>query len=195
MYEEKKYNLKELAGISDETITEHLKLYTGYVKHTNLILEKAKNLIENTETQYAGTETQRRFGFEWNGMRNHEIYFSLLEGGPQNLTINSNLGKALEKQWGSFDSWLTNFKKIATTRGPGWVVLYLDSSTNQLLNTWVDEQHIGVLNGAQPILILDMWEHAYFLDYHPAEKMKYVDAFFANVNWTIAENLFLSAKK
>ena len=192
-YEEKKFNIGKLEGISEKTISEHLKLYAGYVKHTNVILEKVSGLIENSETQYSGQETQRRFGFEFNGMRNHEIYFSLLENGKKDLEDDSNLKMAIEKQWGSFDIWLTEFKKIALTRGPGWSILYLDSNTNTLLNAWVDEHQIGVLSSVKPIIVLDMWEHAYFLDYSPADKIKYIESFFANINWSVAEDFFSSA--
>lgn len=193
-YEERKFNIGKLEGISEKTIVEHLKLYTGYVKHTNLILEKAGDLLKNPDTQYAGTEMQRRFSFEFNGMRNHEIYFSLLESGAQPIKIDSELYKAIAKQWGSFEAWLENFKKIATTRGPGWVMLYKDIQTGNLLNSWVDEQHQGILNGLPVIIALDVWEHAFFLDYSPADKMKYVEAFFANLNWATAEQLFLNAQ-
>jgi superoxide dismutase, Fe-Mn family len=193
-YEEKKFNLGTLSGISEKTISEHLKLYAGYVKHTNLILEKVSGLISNSETQYSGQEMQRRFGFEFNGMKYHEIYFSLLENGKSDLPEASELRMAIEKQWGSFDTWFTEFKKITLTRGPGWAVLCFDNNTGTLLNSWVDEHHIGVLNSVKPILVLDMWEHAYYLDYTPAEKIKYIESFFNNINWSVAELFFLNAK-
>ncbi len=186
-YEEKKFNIGKLEGISERTVAEHLKLYAGYVKHTNLILE-------NSDAGYTGAEVGRRFGFEFNGMRNHEIYFSLLESGAQSPKTDGELYKAIAKQWGSFEAWLENFKKIATTRGPGWVMLYKDTQTGNLLNSWVDEQHSGILNGLPIIIALDVWEHAFFLDYSPADKIKYVEAFFANLNWSVAEQLFLNAR-
>jgi Fe-Mn family superoxide dismutase len=193
-YEEKKFNIGKLEGISEKTITEHLKLYSGYVKHTNLILEKAGDLIKNPDTQYAGAEMQRRFSFEFNGMRNHEIYFSLLENSNKDGIKEGKLFSEISKTWGSFDAWLENFKKIAVgVRGPGWVMLYRDKTTGNLLNSWVDEQHLGILNGLDVIIALDMWEHSYYLDYTPAEKGKYVDAFFVNLNWTVAEKLFENA--
>jgi Fe-Mn family superoxide dismutase len=193
-YEEKKFNIGKLEGISEKTITEHLKLYAGYVKHTNLILEKAGDLIKNPDTQYAGAEMQRRFSFEWNGMRNHEIYFSLLENSDKTGIKEGKLFAEISKSFGSFDAWLENFKKIATSvRGPGWVMLYRDATTGALLNSWVDEQHLGILNGLDVIIALDMWEHSYYLDYTPAEKSKYVEAFLANLNWEVAEKLFENA--
>lgn len=193
-YEEKKFNLGQIAGISEKTMTEHLKLYSGYVKHTNLILEKSADLLKNPDTAYSGAEMQRRFGFEFNGMKNHELYFSLLSDGAKDLPENSALKSALEKQWGSYENWLENFKKMAGTRGPGWVILYYDKQNDTLLNSWVDEQHSGILGGLTPIIALDMWEHAFYLDYITADKGKYVEAYFTNLNWLVAEEIFLSAK-
>jgi Fe-Mn family superoxide dismutase len=194
-YQEKKFNIGKLEGISEKTITEHLKLYAGYVKHTNLILEKAGDLLKNPDTQYAGAEMQRRFSFEFNGMRNHEIYFSLLESRDGDSVKEGKLYSEIAKNWGSFENWQENFKKVATaTRGPGWVMLYKDTETGNLLNSWVDEQHLGILNGLDVIIALDMWEHSYYLDYAPADKSKYVEAFFANLNWAVAEKLFENAR-
>ena len=193
-YEEKKFNIGKLEGVSEKTVSEHLKLYAGYVKHVNLILEKAYDLVDNPETEYAGREMQRRFGFEWNGMRNHEIYFSLLENGQRDLTEDGELKKAIEKRWGTFETWLVNFKKLAGTRGPGWVMLCQDAESGELLNIWAEEHHIGLLNGVKTVLVLDMWEHAFLSDYATADKMKYVEAFFANLNWSVAEKLFANAK-
>ncbi len=123
-------------------------------------------------------------------MRNHEIYFSSLSGGAKTLPDNSELKKALTEQHGSFETWLTSFKNLAMTRGIGWAVLWYDKKDQRLLASWVDEQHLGQLNGSQMILAIDMWEHAYYLDYIPAEKKKYVEAFFENLNWEIIEENF-----
>ena len=138
-------------------------------------------------------ELQRRFGFEWNGMRNHEYYFKSLEGGAKNLPPDSKLKIAIEKQAPSFDLWLSGFKNLAMTRGIGWAILYYDKQTDQLMHTWVDEQHLGQLNGLQYILGIDMWEHAYVYDYPTSEKKKYVEAFFENLNWEVIEENFKKA--
>ena len=194
-YIQKTFTLPELKGISNKNIEEHLKLYAGYVKNTNLILEKIAELSKDElGNAYVLGELQRRFGFEFGGMRNHEYYFSSLENGPKNLTENSELKKAIIKDFGSFEEWLNRFKSVAMTRGIGWVILYYDKTTNQLLNTWVDEHHLGQLVSISPILCLDMWEHAYYLDYIPAEKKKYVEAFFENLNWEVLEENFKNAQ-
>lgn len=183
MYKEQIFNISGLKGISDKTIEEHLKLYSGYVKNTNKILEQTE----------IDTELQRRLGFEFDGMRNHEYYFSLLEGGSTELK-EGKLKKAIEDRWGSFDAWLSEFKGIAKTRGVGWAILYADPKTGSLLNAWIDEQHLGHLVECQPIVALDMWEHSFVADHLPSGKGNYVDDFFLNINWEVAESFFLKVK-
>lgn len=195
-FEERKFNIPKLKGISEKAIEEHLKLYGGYVKNTNTILAKIDEYAKDAESNaYALGELQRRFGFEFDGMRNHEYYFAHFEDGSSALDGKSGLKKAVEEEWGNFDLWLNRFKSIALTRGIGWAVLYYDSQSKRLLNTWVDEHHLGQLVGLSPILVLDMWEHAYFIDYTPAEKKKYVEAFFENLNWANVEKNFFDARQ
>lgn len=187
----KTFNIPELIGIGKKNIEEHLKLYKGYVSNSNLILNKINEYKENyTENSYAINELQRRFAFEFGGMRNHEYYFSSLEGGSKMINEESKLYKEITKNNISFNSWLENFKLLAMTRGVGWAMLYYDKETNNLLTQWVDEQHMGHLVSASPILALDMWEHAYVYDYPTSEKKKYIDAFFDNLNWEIIEENF-----
>ena len=186
----KTFTIPELAGISAKNIEEHLKLYKGYVTNANLIIEKVAELSTDAEKNtYTIGELQRRFGFEFDGLRNHEYYFSQFEGGPVSLSEGALKGK-IENTWGSFETWLTQFKAIAMTRGIGWAMLYYDPTTDRLLQTWVEEQHLGQLIGLTPILALDMWEHAYVYDYPTSEKKKYVEAFFANLNWKVVEERF-----
>lgn len=187
-YEPLTFDIPELAGISTDTITGHLGLYEGYVKHVNIIREKIDAFSNDPDNNaYAIAEMQRRLGFEFGGMRNHEYYFSQFEGGAKSLP-DSPLQQKLEAQWGSVDAWLDRFKKIALTRGVGWAMLYHDPHTDQLVQTWVDEQHIGQLADLDIILALDMWEHSYMRDYPASEKATYVDAFFKNLNWEVVAN-------
>ncbi len=190
-FEELKFIIGPLDGISAKNIEEHLKLYAGYVKHSNLIIEKIGEYMADSETNaYVLGELQRRFGFEFNGMRNHEYYFKSLEGGSKPLPEGSLLKQAIEKQAPSFDAWLAGFKAVALTRGIGWAILYYDKQTNQLMHAWVEEEHLGQLNGLNWILGIDMWEHAYVYDYPTSEKKKYVEAFFNNLNWEVIEENF-----
>jgi len=186
----KTFNLPTLKGISAKNIEEHLKLYSGYVKNTNLVLEKISELKKDAEKNaYLLGEVNRRFGFEYNGMRNHEVYFASLEGGSNPIS-EGVLKKLITENWGSFDIWLTEFKAIALTRGIGWAMLYHDRKENRLLNAWVDEQHLGQLQDCTLVLALDMWEHSYVADYQPSGKKAYIEDFFANLNWVkVEENL------
>jgi Fe-Mn family superoxide dismutase len=194
MYTEQQFSIPALHGISEKTIEEHKKLYAGYVKHANLITDHIKELSADAEKNvYEINELQRRFAFEWGGMRNHEVYFALLEGGANGEA--PTLKAALEKQWGSVDAWLARFSAIAMTRGIGWAMLYLDTKSGELVNGWVDEQHLGQLVGCVPIIALDMWEHSYVADYQPSGKKQYVTDFLAQMNWPVAEKLFAGQNK
>lgn len=195
-YEEQKFDLGELKGISPKNIEEHLKLYAGYVKNTNSILEKITEYEgyakEDAFAPYVVGELHRRFSFEYNGMRNHEIYFRSIAGGPNPLE-DSALKQAISDEWGSFEAWLARFQTLALTRGVGWAVLWYDKTDKRLLSSWVDEQHLGQLQGCTPVLTLDMWEHAFVYDYPTSEKKKYVEAFFENLNWGVVEENFKQA--
>lgn len=194
-FEEKKFNIPELKGISKKTIEEHLKLYAGYVKNANAIGEKMGEYAKDVEANiYVLGELNRRFSFEFNGMRNHEVYFSSLSGGPKSPAEKSALKKAIASTWGSFDGFIDGFKKLAaTTRGIGWAMLWYDRNAKRLLVSWVDEQHLGQLQDCALILGIDMWEHSYVADYQPSGKKQYVDDFFANLNWEVIENNFAEA--
>ena len=190
-YTPKTFTISSLIGISDKAIAEHIKLYEGYVKHVNLIRKRIKELEQDGDLHmYDIGELRRRFSFEFDGMRNHEYYFASLEGGAHHVNTGGDLYKKIEKDFGSFDMWLVSFKTLALTRGIGWAMLYYDKESDQLVQTWVDEQHLGHLTGLSPILALDMWEHSFVIDYLPSGKKQYVEDFFKNLNWTVIENNF-----
>ena len=189
-FEEKKFNIGELKGISAKTIEEHLKLYAGYVKSLNTIHE----IVENQENpEYARRETYRRQAFEFDGMRNHEYYFESLEGGAKAISEDSALYKKIVEWTGSFEVFMTIFKNLATTRGVGWAMLGYDKKTDKLIQYWVDEQHFGHLTGVSPVLALDLWEHSFVADYQPSGKKQYVEDFFVNLNWSKIEENFKNA--
>ncbi|MBY0310233.1 Fe-Mn family superoxide dismutase [Patescibacteria group bacterium] len=184
-YEPLNFEIGELDGISSETVAEHLGLYQGYVKHVNLISDKISAFEMDLENNaYPIAEMQRRLGFEFGGMRNHEYYFSQLEGGPKELP-DGTLKEKLMAEWGTIEGFIEKFTRLALTRGVGWAMLYHDPHTDQLVAAWVDEQHLGQLADLDIVLALDMWEHSYMLDYPPSKKKEYVAAFFANLNWEV----------
>lgn len=189
-FTEQKFNIGELKGISVKNIEEHLKLYAGYVKNANLIMEKMANLDTEKDTYIVG-ELFRRFSFEYNGMRNHEVYFSSLSDGAKPFNPESKIGKILVNLFGTYEKFVKEFTGLALTRGVGWAILWYDRKENKILTSWVDEQHLGQLNGCEMILAIDMWEHAYVYDYPTSEKKKYIDVFFENLNWEVIEKNFV----
>jgi Fe-Mn family superoxide dismutase len=189
----KTFTIRSLQGISTVTIAEHIKLYEGYVKHANLILSKIESLKGIAESAYELSEARRRFGFEFDGMRNHELYFGALEGEAEALTSDSKLSQKITEDFGSFENWMNDFKTLAKTRGIGWAILYYDKTTNSLINSWVDEQHLGHLVGLTPICAIDMWEHSFVADYQPSGKAQYIDDYLSQVNWAFVEQIFDSA--
>ncbi len=194
-FEEIKFKIGALKGISAKNIEEHLKLYTGYVNQTNLVLEKIEELSTESEKNIGLLSgLQKRLGFEYNGMRNHEVYFNSLSGNAHSLASESKLKKQISENFGSFEKWLVYYKVIATTRGIGWAMLYYDRKENRLLTTWIDEQHFGQLQDCTLILALDMWEHSFVFDYQPSGKKQYIEDFFDNLNWEVVEENFKKAQ-
>jgi Fe-Mn family superoxide dismutase len=157
----------------------------------NLTLRKELLKVDAEANAYALGEVQRRFGFEYNGMRNHEVYFDSLSEGATDLPGESELKSQIEIDFRSFEGWLEQFKATALTRGIGWAMLYHDRKDKRLLNAWIDEQHLGQLQDCTLILALDMWEHSYVADYQPSGKKQYVEDFFANLNWQNIERNFM----
>jgi Fe-Mn family superoxide dismutase len=186
----KTFSIPELKGISAKSVEEHLKLYAGYVKHANLILKEVIRDAKTPEESYMMAETFRRFGFEYGGIRNHEVYFGSLEGGACAPNPESALAKRIAEMCGSVDVWIAGIKKVAMMRGPGWTMLGYDAMTDTLMHYWVDEQQLGHLPGMTPVLALDLWEHSYVPDYNASGKAQYIEDFFANLNWKFVEDRY-----
>jgi Fe-Mn family superoxide dismutase len=181
-YTEQQFNLPTLNGLSEKQIEVHLKLYAGYVKNVNAIMTKLDELKQNSEANaLALAELKRRFGFEFNGMRLHELYFAGLGGDGQ---MTGTLADALAKQWGSIDNWQAEFQAMGNMRGIGWVLLTYDAVADTFHNVWVSDHEVGHLGNLPIIIAMDMWEHAFMVDYLPAQKGDYVQAFFKNLNWS-----------
>jgi superoxide dismutase, Fe-Mn family len=188
-YPQKDYShLKGLKGISDAQLAVHFALYAGYVTNTNKFNELIAEMSKNGQTgTHPWAETNRRLGWEYNGMRLHEYYFGNLfpsgKGAP-----GPKLKTAVEKSFGSFDAWKTDFIACGSMRGIGWVILYRDPQNGILSNHWITEHDLGHPAGFTPILVLDVFEHAFMIDYKPADRRKYIDAFFENLDWNEIEN-------
>ena len=194
VFSPKTFRIPVLKGISQKNIKEHLELYSGYVKFTNEIVSRIHAMPKNEKSAYELTLLQRRFAYEHDGMKNHEIFFEQFEDGPAGCTNGGSFLKQVWKDFESFDAFLSCLKSIAMTRGVGWTMLYYCQDSGHLFPQWVDEHHIGLLSGPKLICALDMWEHAFVYDYATSEKKKYVEAFFENLNWTTVERRFENQK-
>lgn len=179
-----------MQGISDGTLNMHFKLYQGYVKNTNLLLDILNNYMkEKKEDTPQFGAIKRRLAFEFDGMRLHELYFSNLGGKGTELDKNSPLYKRIAQDFGSYEAWKENFMNTGLIRGIGWVVLYLDQVHGRLMNVWISEHQDNHLAGCEPILIMDVWEHAYMLDYG-LDRMGYIKAFWNNINWDVVSSRY-----
>ncbi len=195
-YTPRTFALGTLEGLSEEQVKVHLGLYEGYVKHVNVLREQIAELtlLDKEKYAFAIMETRRRLGFEFNGMRMHEYYFEQLEGGPSPISSNGALAQAVTEKYGSIDEFLVHFKSVAMSRGIGWSVLYADPIAHTVHTAWVADHELGQLGGLPIILALDMWEHAFMVDYRPGTKKDYVEAFMKNVNWGVVENRFANSQ-
>ena len=192
-YKARQFNLSNLKGISDETLEVHFKLYEGYVKETNNLTERISEFIKDGNVDQdempAYSELSRRLGFEYNGMVLHEYYFDNLEsgGGKGDPDKSAQFTKAAEATFGSYEIWKTDFVGIGKMRGVGWAICYQNPANGRISNHWITLHETGNVAGFNPILVMDVWEHAYLLDYKPAERPKYIEAFFSNINWAEVE--------
>jgi Fe-Mn family superoxide dismutase len=183
-----------MEGFSKELLTTHFKLYEGYVANFNKLQEITAEMLKGGKTtspEYA--EIKRRMGWEFNGIRLHEYYFSNL-GGKDQIDKNSPLSQDISKVFGSFDKWREDFKSTGSMRGIGWVVLYRDNFSGGLFNCWINEHDAGHLAGASPLLILDVFEHAFIMDYG-TNKASYLESFFRNIDWSEVTRRFEIGKK
>lgn len=181
------FTLPALEGISEKQVAVHLKLYEGYVTHVNKIgdMLAASRAGTTPLDPYMEAELRRRYAFEFCGMRLHEHYFRQFEGGAQPLAEGTPLAEKAVAKYGSLDAFVAHIKAVAATRGIGWVIVTHETEADTLHTTFVADHEVGNLSGLPVVLALDMWEHAYMVDKVPAEKMQYVDAFFANLNWGV----------
>ena len=188
-YEIKNYeHLLGLAGFSDQLMKNHFTLYSGYVANFNKLNDI---LIAMEKEGKHGTpevaELNRRFGWEFNGMRLHEHYFENLAKEPSAIAQNSVLLEKINKEWDSYEEWEKDFKSMGMMRGIGWVILYYDIIANRLFNVWINEHDVGHFAGAKPLLVMDVFEHAYMLDYG-LKRADYIEVFFKAIDWKIVSS-------
>jgi len=187
MYTAKKFDhLLGTSGLSDALLQNHFGLYEGYVANTNKlndILVEMEKKEQFSEPAFA--ELNRRFGWEWNGMRLHELYFENITKEMKALS-KGILQEGIEKEWGSLEAWEKDFRAMGAMRGIGWIVLYHDKQSDKLFNMWIDEHATGHLAGATPLLVMDVFEHAFVLDYG-MKRAEYIDTFIKSIDWKVVE--------
>ncbi len=192
VYKPRQFNLAGLNGISDKTMEMHFKLYEGYVTNTNLLTERITEILSDgkvdQEEMPSYSELTRRLGFEYNGMVLHEYYFGNMKKGAGGDASRGEFRSAVERSFPSYAIWKTDFTSVAKMRGVGWSIAYLDPASGRVSNHWIELHQSGNVAGFIPLVVMDVWEHAYLLDYKPADRPKYIDAFMSNVDWDVVEN-------
>jgi superoxide dismutase, Fe-Mn family len=188
VYKAKSWDLSDLEGISNETLAMHFKLYEGYVTNTNTLNEKIAALLKDGQLDPANmaafSELKRRYGFEYNGMVLHEYYFdNMQKQGTGDPSTGDAFINAAEKSFGSYDVWKADFTSVGKMRGVGWALALQDPASGELSNHWVSLHEEGNVAGYTPVLVMDVWEHAFIKDYAPADRPKYIEAFFSNIAW------------
>lgn len=187
-YEPKNFDhLLGLEGFSDTLLKNHFTLYQGYVTNVNKFNEKMATLEQGSIDR---AELKRRFGWEWNGMILHELYFENLTKDVKPIVSESNLCKKIVEQFGSYENWEKDFKATGAMRGIGWAILVNDKRTDALSNIWVNEHDVGHLVGATPLLVMDVFEHAFVVDYG-LKKADYINAFWKGIDWREVEKRFV----
>jgi Fe-Mn family superoxide dismutase len=182
-YEPKDFShLQGMEGFSDDLLKMHFTLYQGYVKNTNLLSKLIRDYaVEGKARDYPYQALKRRFGWEFDGMRLHELYFANL-GGKKPLNRSTSLYQLIVRDFGSFENWKEDFIATGMMRGIGWAILYFDPKADRLFNCWINEHDLGHLAGGDLILVMDVWEHAYITEYG-LDRAGYIKSFFANINW------------
>ena len=185
-YSAKDYSkLIGMEGLSEAILKNHFTLYQGYVANTNKVLDTLDAMLKEGKTSaYEYAELKRRLGWEFNGMRLHELYFENMGGKD---APGSKISERLSASFGSIENWTKDFKATGAMRGIGWVVLYEDAQSGRLINFWINEHDVSHPAGCSPLLIMDVFEHAYMIDYG-LKKADYIDAFFKNIDWKTVES-------
>jgi Fe-Mn family superoxide dismutase len=175
-----------MEGFSETLLKNHFTLYQGYVTNTNKVMDILNQMLKDGKTgtpEFA--ELKRRLGWEFNGMRLHEYYFENL-GGKGGVSKDGKLAKKMAEDFGSYEMWEKDFRAVGAMRGIGWAVLYQDPMNGRLVNFWINEHDVSHPAGCNPLLIMDVFEHAFMIDYG-LKRADYIEAFFKNINWSAAE--------
>ena len=186
-YEAREFDLSKVKGISREALDDHLHLYRGYVENTNKLLKQALAARASHGRQPDPEGWVHRLGFEFNGMVLHELFFDQLHGPSGDLPTDGVLAEAADMSFGSVKGWRDHVIAVARTRGPGWVMSARDWTSNRLLTFWVEQHHVGIPAGLEPVFVLDLWEHAYMRDFGVSGRDQWVETVLDNTDWKVIE--------
>ena len=183
------FDPKKIKGLSEKILVSHYENnYTGAVKRLNAIIEQVAGLDYTKAPVFVTNGLKREELIATNSMILHEVYFGGL--GPEESRPGPALAEALARDFGSFEWWRAQFVAMGKAEGggSGWVILTWDPRDKRLINAWAAD-HTTTLASGQPILVLDMYEHAYQMDYG-AKAGDYVEAFMKAIRWANADNLY-----
>ena len=170
-------------GFSDELLKNHFKLYEGYVKNTNELIDTFASYEDSDRSKdQAFADHKRRFAWEFNGMRLHEYYFGNMTKNFMLPNPENRLSEKISEDFGSFENWRHEFSSVGAMRGVGWALLAYDGDADRLFNLWINEHDLGILIGAEPLLVMDVFEHAFLTDYG-LERDQYISAFMGAIDW------------
>lgn len=189
-YQVKQFDLGGLKGISDQTLALHIKLYERYIREANRLTQSLDQYLKGSQVGQnempVFSELTRRLGYEYNGIMLHEYYFGNLKRQTEDPQPSLAFVRAAEATFGRYAVWKMDFISIAQMRGVGWAICYQDPLNGRLSNHWVSLHQIGTVIGFTPLLVLDLWEHAYLLDYQ-SERAAYIESFFSNIAWDVVD--------
>ncbi len=193
------YTVKEdikptgLNGISDDQIADHWNLYVAYVNQSNALKKELEELrLEGKASSFAYADRRRRFGFEFAGMTLHEFYFANLKSDIE-LNEEGAFAQAVKKSFGSLEAWKEDFTNTGKTRSIGWAICYMDPETGDLNNHFVQLHEEGNIPSFHPIVVMDVWEHAYMVDHKAGGRPAYIESVMSNINWEKVEHRFSDA--
>lgn len=189
-YKAKDYSslIEKMPDIDSGLLETHFKLYKGYVDQVNFLNQMLGHGLSkaNGGQSFMYQCMKRRYGWEYDGMVLHELYFDNL-GGDGKLSQKSDLFKKIVLQYGSLGAWRSDFEQNCFIRGIGWVILYWNPKTGELRNAWVEEHDTGELVDSIPLLVIDLWEHAYLCQFG-LDRKKYVQTVMKYINWDVVNS-------
>jgi Fe-Mn family superoxide dismutase len=190
-YQPRDFTLYDLEGFSGRSVDVHLDVYRNHVESVNRQLAAKAAATPRDEQPAApapASSTENDFAFEYNGMVLHELFFEGLTTALGTYPPpDGAFARAAERSFGSVEAWKKDIRALAETPRPGWVLCALDRSTRRLFNVWVDQHELGLPAHTDPVLVIDLWEHAWIGDFEPAQRGEYIELMLTQTDWQVIE--------